>query len=490
MVMRFIILCMLMPMFLFSGEFSASVNRTQVDLTGGFTLTLTLKDASAKTSPSIESIMQAFQINSQQQTSNTSFINGKISSSISWKFLLTPRKEGEITIPSISIDSSDGTLITQPITIQVVKGIKNNNEDASNSETVSVTTSVSNEKPYKNEPIFYTLKLSSKQTLVNLQTQKFQIDDAIVELLDEPKIYEKIENGNRIGVIEFNYLLTPLKTGPLRIPSQTIQGGIPVIRKSSFRSIFDDEFDPIAYMQGFDQIKPFVVITEETILEVQPAVAGIIPWLPAKSLTVKEIWDDSQPIQEGEFFTRNFIIEAEGINSSQLPSLNDVQVDKGQAKVYADKPELSDEVKFGKVASTRKEQYTIIPLQAGSLILPEISITWWDVTENERRVTSVPARKLEVMPAVDNAVVSSIPLMKNEEEPAALVQRQDSLWIHVLIGLLVSLVIIAFIWVILLQKRMNRLLQPKEQPKVFVNKPKVAEIKKDKKEKLNDLNPT
>ena len=68
---RLIFLFLLLPSFLLSGEFVASVSRNPINVNESFTLTLTLKDASARGSPSITPLKNSFYINSQQQSLNT-----------------------------------------------------------------------------------------------------------------------------------------------------------------------------------------------------------------------------------------------------------------------------------------------------------------------------------------------------------------------------------------------------------------------------------
>lgn len=492
MVARLLFLFLVSPFLLVAGEFTATVSRNQVNLGEGVTLTLTLKDASAKENPSIVPLLKQFHLNSQQQFSNTNIINGKMTSSVSWKYVLLPQAEGEAVIPSITINTSSGILETRPVTIQVVKGQTANEE--SNAELVNLTTHLSKENPYKNEPVFFTIRLVSKQAMVNVQVDKFAIEDAILEADGNPRVSEGIIDGARIVVIEFNYLITPLKAGNIKIPSIVVQGAIPLKRKSAGRLFFDDDFDPFSLMQGFDQLKPFALVTSEANLEVQEPVADVNPWLPAKSLTIEEIWDPAQKLQAGEFFTRGFKITAEGINSSHLSNLNELQSSDSRFKLYADKPEMTDDTAGRVVKSSRKEQYTLIPQQAGRVTLPEIAVTWWNVDTNQKVVTRIPARTLDILPA-EQIAMNSKPIPKdNLEEPRLQeVNSELNLLLYGVIGVLGVLLLGVVIWVITLQKKMARILNPAAAVKPVLK----AVVRKDsdyapksKHEKLTDLNPT
>jgi hypothetical protein len=504
MVTRLIFLFLLLQSFLFSGEFTANVSRNQINLGESVTLNLTLKNASAKGNPFFDPLKKSFFIHSQQQTFNTVMINGQVTSSTTWKLTLLPQKEGEVQIPPISIDTSNGTLSSEPVMIRVVKGTAIDSTNPIDTYGMTLTSEVTNAKPYKNETFIYTVRLTSKSDLANIKMQKINIEDAIVETNGEPKIDERIVDGIRVGVIEYSYLVTPLKAGPLKLPPTTIQGMMPIARKNHFGSLFDDDFDHFSILQGFNQFKPFALTTEEVVLDIQPPIPGLIPWLPARSLRIEEIWNESQSLQSGEPFTRVFNISAEGIKSNQLPSLNDLQVDNQLFKIYADKPELGDEVKEGNLKSYRKEQYTIIPQQSGILTLPEISVVWWDVTKKETVLSRIPSRTLQVLPALENRQKSQMASAMEDASTASepqigVIQRNPILF--ALIAGLVILLFGAIFWGIALQKKITRLTEPvmqsksnqpdkpEKRPQDKVSKKKKSSIN-DKNIKLQDLNPT
>lgn len=123
MVRHWIFLFLLMPFFLFSGEFTATVNRTQINEGESLVLQLTLKDATAKGIPVLNSLRKSFLIHSQQQASNTVVVNGSATSSVTWKITLIPQEVGNLEIESISIDTSEGRLSSEPIVIHVMEGI-------------------------------------------------------------------------------------------------------------------------------------------------------------------------------------------------------------------------------------------------------------------------------------------------------------------------------------------------------------------------------
>ena len=501
MVRLILVFLWLLPSMIFAVEFSASVNKNPVNLDESFQLTLTLKDESAYGLPSLGLLKNTFKISSQQQSMSTVLMNGQITTSLIWRIDLTPQKEGETIIPSISLETSSGVLNTAPIKIQVVRG-KPVDQESLNRNKITISPEFNKTKPYKNEPILFTIKIISLEDLTNVSIQKFHVDDAIVEHNESPKIVTKIINGMQANVIEFTYILTPLKSGSLKIPSISVQGSILERRKQEKGSTWADDFEPL-FMKSA-RLKPFHVLSKEVSLDIQPPVEGIEPWLPARSLDIEEIWDPSQKLKAGEPLVRSFKIKAVGISSSQLPTLDNSQSNEDTVKIYADKPVVSEEVKQGVIYSERKEQYTLIPQTSGNITLPEISVTWWDVTKNQKSIVTIPARILQIAPTVETPKSSVIASTEKDLAATPGIQKEKSYLtqlLYVLIGGLGLSLLAAFFWILALQRKITHMAErtkPEKDLKNTVkkvndsqNKPTVQpQPKKDKNEKLPDLNPT
>lgn len=482
MVARFLIYVFLLPpLALFSGEFTARVNRNQVPLGESFTLSLTLTDVSAKESPSTSALKNTFIIHSQNQSSNTIITNGTMSSSTTWQYTLIPQKDGTLRIPSIKVETREGTLASNPIDIKVAKRTESSGSNSLEDSGMVLTARVTKTKPYKNEPIAYTVTLVSKQNLANLKMQKMTIEDAIIDVTGDPEIEEKIIDGVSVKTIEINYIVTPLKAGKLTIPSSIIQGGILVRKKSRLGSIFDNDFDHFSMMRQFDRLEPFALATEEVTLDVQPPVSGVTPWLPAHSLKIEEIWDNEQTFQVGEPITRSFKLNAEGVKASQLPGLNDLQIGSQSYKIYADKPEMEDQIINGFINSYRKEQYTIIPQQPGPLTLPEITVPWWDVTRHAIAYARLPSRTLEILPASvsdkKSDLTSDTEVTTPPPQQPVVVTKTNPLLYALIAGLAILLLFVVF-WGITLQRKITQLSEdPEKAPQRKKEKPLPVHLK-------------
>jgi hypothetical protein len=465
-----------------AGEFTATVDRNSDASGENFTLELALSNAKAKDAPDTTPLSKSFIIASQGQSSNTTIINGSVTTSTGWELTLIPKTVGNLTIPPISIETSDGTLITQPITMDVGKASALPSQSQNGQTTITAHASTLN--PYKGQPIFYTVKIVARGNVADLSLDDLKVENAIVENQGKPRISDAEENGRPVKVIETRYIITPLDSGKITIPPVLLQGRMEVEGHDpiddAFRQMDSDPFSMLQHMNrmgGFMNVKPFSLASNEVQLDVKPAAAAIDPWLPLTSLKIQENLDDTQGAKVGEPINRKITLVADGATGKQLPSL-EPQQNNGDFKVYADKPVTEESIKGDSIIGTRKESYSLIPLKSGKLVLPEIKVPWWDIRNNRIAYASLPARTIDVLPglAVQGQTPASImqqPAPAVEQQSAAspearppVVAPQTS-WkippvLYAAIGVLFLMLLSAVFWAIRLQRRVSSLSESKE----------------------------
>ena len=118
-------------------------------------------------------------------------------------------------------------------------------------------------------------------------------------------------------------------------------------------------------------------------------------WLPARKLALEESWSSApEQLRAGESITRTIRLRGEGLQGAQLPPLLTPVVEG--VKFYPDQPSIEDvEIDTG-LLGTREDSIAIVPTQAGSLILPEVRIPWWDTDAGAVRYAVLPAREIQV----------------------------------------------------------------------------------------------
>jgi len=91
--------------------------------------------------------------------------------------------------------------------------------------------------------------------------------------------------------------------------------------------------------------------------------------------------------------TRTLIVEAEGVQESQLPELEVLPADG--IRQYPDQPELAREITQRGLQARRTERYAVIAQAEGRPMLPGLVLPWFDVTEGIWQAATLPPRELD-----------------------------------------------------------------------------------------------
>ncbi|MCB1590882.1 MAG: protein BatD [Alphaproteobacteria bacterium] len=397
-----------------AATFEAQVDRTTIYRGESFTLTLTLSGAQQSITPDFGPLRKDFQVRTQGQSSSVNMFNGSFSSAVTWQIVLLPKNTGDIIIPSISVQTGLGVLKTQPLRVTV--SAKPSPVASSKDRDVYVTANLSTKNPSLNAPMVYTLRLVASKPVSEITHGDLKIDNAIVELQGDPKVYDTVTGGKNVSVVELRYLITPLKPGIITIPSYVFQGMVSGDRPRRPTQMFDPfsnrAQDPFAVLQDFGVFdallgQPFTLMTDEVVLNVSGAQANMDPWLPAQGLQISDFLDGEKNAKVGEPFTRRLTLVVNGNTGSVLPSLEDRAAPEAFFSVYAEKPEAGMNItEDGTVTGWREEAYTLVPKYGGDLVLPEIKVPWWDIKNSKVAYASVPARTIKVEGAPAPAAVS------------------------------------------------------------------------------------
>lgn len=410
----------------FAASFTATVDRTNVTAGESLTLQLGLSGASPKGTPDFSPLNKDFTVHSTGKSSQTTIVNGKMSSSMNWQTILIPKKQGAITIPALTIDSDAGTLKSQPVKINVAKpGTLAQNTQGRTA--VFVDTQVSKTEPYKNEPVLLTAKLIARKSISDVALPDLSIPDAVIERQGEPQVYDAALQGQNVKVVEAHYLVTPLQDGVIKIPGVTFQGNVESgKRQDPFAGHMGGRFgDPFGMFEdfgafpGFSSFKPFAISGQDITLNVKPPAAPMNPWLPASALKLSDQWEGLEGAKVGEPLTRKVTITADSLSATALPSLENQIDPQGAFKIYADKPVTEEKMSANgqSINSIRVESYTLIPQKSGAVTLPEMKLDWWDVNSNTIATASVPAKTINVKQAAVQPQAIQTPKLLSVESP-------------------------------------------------------------------------
>ncbi|MDJ0812280.1 MAG: BatD family protein [Woeseiaceae bacterium] len=353
------------------------VDRADIELNESFTLEV-ISDEIIDVQPNISVLEQDFFVGQGSQLSNTTIVNGQIRRSKTWTYVLMPRRAGDITIPAISVGSEQ----SEPLMIKVSEPTYAPPGQAE----VFVTAEVDFDEAYVQAQVLLSVKIyrSVATRQPALRDPTVSGVEVLSELAGDDRSYEAIIDGTAYNVVERVYALYPQESGTIAISPAKFEARVLRNGRITGRKVFESE--------------PLSV----TILPIpeRPADYPDAAWLPAKDLELSEDWSrDVAEVKAGEPLTRRVSISALGQLETQIPAL-DPPATPG-INVYPDKPDLTRTIEAGGIRGMRSDQYAMIGVTAGTVVLPALDVPWWNTRTGEWEVATLPERTIAVLPSAE-----------------------------------------------------------------------------------------
>lgn len=389
----------------------ARVGQDRVVLGDPVTLELRLDGDTANARPDLSPLEADFDILGTSQSSQTSIVNGAVSSSRSWIVRLAPRKTGKLTIPAIEV----GGERTRPLTVEVLDPASVPRGDLA-SVGIQLDVVVPEGPHYVQQEIPVTVRIMDALGLRQGRLTPLQLEGAAVRQAGEDRVTQQTWQGRPVRVLERTYLVTPERDGTLTIPPLTLRGSVPdpnARRSGPFgRDPFADMrqrfgFPDLGNFGGFggsifdDFMAPMREVTARSLpvaLEVAPRPAGVDGWfLPARDVQLRASWETDPPrFAVGEATTRTVQILAVGAAQNQVPELEFADVPG--ARIYVDRSDVRETPTPDGSATIRQYRISVVPTQAGKVTLPEVTLEWFDVESGERKTARLAAETIDVAP--------------------------------------------------------------------------------------------
>lgn len=237
----------------------------------------------------------------------------------------------------------------------------------------------------------------------------FDLPGAIVTLPDQGSLnLNDTIGGETFAGIQRSYVITPLQAGEFTLPPARIS--------------FTYAATPGQQTQGAVTLPP------QAILVRMPA--GAEGALLASGLTLTQSLDrDPANLKVGDTLTRTVTIAANGIQAMMIPPPDFEAVDG--ATVYPQQPVLQDESKdrAGLVGAKRTDKVIYRFDKAGDVVLPALTLDWFDPVANRRATASAPEIAVTVAAAAafQTPIAPEIPV---PAEPAPHLTKAD--WLKLL----------------------------------------------------------
>ncbi len=403
-----------------AAEFTASVNKNPVSEGERFQITFTIEGSGSNFDPPS---FRNFRVLSGPSTSQSmQMINGNITRSISYSYVLQADKQGEFEIGPASIVSNGKKLKTNTINMKVVppterQKAERQRERQQQQEALELIGDnlfaklyVNKKNVYQGEQITATLKLFKHPELSMADYEEPKLPSYngfwTHELTDSRRTqweYENV-NGKRFNSIVIKkVILLPQQTGKLTIEPMEMKTVIRLHVQSKRRSFFDDPFDRST--KDFDN----TVRSNRATINVKPLPGGEPEsFTGAVGDMEMKAWLDKTKIKANNPVNLKIQISGEG----NLKLISPFELDlPSDIEVYD--PNIVDDVRVSGSKFTGKKtfEYTLIPRREGRYEIEPIEFTYFDLNKkkyitqtSERFVLNVQKGK----PGEETTVISGV----------------------------------------------------------------------------------
>ena len=373
-----------------NAQFQAGVDRTQVGSGEQFTLQLTLTNAGTGGGKNLQlPDLSKFHIMSgPNQSSSMQIINGAVSSSVTYSYILQPKEVGKFTIGPASIDVGGVTMTSAPVAIEVVKGSARPKQAAGGQDDVAaqigdnlfLRATVDRSHVVQGEQINLVFKLYMRVTVATYGMDKSPTMTGFWgEDVEAPKnILANPETVNgkqfRVGIVK-RMALFPTQPGNLEIGPMEVQTTVQVQDRRSadpFESFFRDPFGrQVNYMVRSEPIK---IKVDPLPPDPPPDFKGAVGQF-AMSTTV-----DKKSTRTNEAI--NLKVTVSGTGNIKLIESPAVEL-PADFEQYT--PKVSDNINRtgDRVSGSKTFEYLLIPRYPGGKVIKPVTFSYYDPAKRE-----------------------------------------------------------------------------------------------------------
>ena len=327
-------------------------------------------------------------------------IQGEISHSTRWRVVLLPKRSGEFTIPSFTLQG----LSTDPITLQILESTGKTGSRAN--QELFLQASFDQTELHVQQLSYYQVTIYFNGDLQRGSLSEPKMDDASIIQIGQDTEGSELVNGIRYRTITRRYAITPQRSGSFTITPPTFSGEM-IDRDSARYNYFAPTKTVVQQAQPIDV----------TVLPIPDNFPG--DWLVAGLVTLNEEWSpDLSTLKQGEPVTRIITLSAVDVAENQLPDLR--QGYPEGIKLYQEQPQAKSAERKGRLVAQKVFTTAVIANKAGDIALPEIRLPWWNSQTNSLQYASIPARTLQVAASAElSAAAATAPLAANPALPAS-----------------------------------------------------------------------
>ncbi len=381
----------------------ASVDDTQIGVGETVQLTLTY-DGITTSEPDLTPLERNFDILGSSTSTSLQIGTGGSAESTEVVLTLSPKRTGQLTIPSITWDGESSA----PLALTVVgpgapPATGAAGAGASPSGGVFIETSATPTHPYVQAAVRVTVRIYTSKQLYHGSLDFPASAAALVRKLGSDTYSSAVRDGRSYQVITRQYLLFPMHSGKLSLPGPELDAEVATRRSSSWNP-FGNFFGGLV-----QSMRPIRVQGIPIALSVSPRPPGAAGsyWLPAQNLTLAAQWQSGTQATAGNPLTVALDLQAVGLTAAQLPDLSSLLHLPAGLKAYPDQARLDNTIQGNMLVGTRDQTIALIADRPGRYTLQGLEVSWWDTVDNRLRTATLPPQTLTILPGAGGMTASA-----------------------------------------------------------------------------------
>lgn len=394
----------------------AETDENEVDMGDTVTLKVEIRGGSAMTTPEIPPLGN-FDVIGRSSTNSVEIVNGEMSVSKTFLYLLSPRKAGDFSIGPIKVyiegkeysagvlrvrvnnenGSSPGhspggpsTYQTQPDPFATMpqgpaQGFPPQQQqqnpqgwpnmpgpapgyDDKKYDTTFVTAEVDRKEAYVGQQILYTFRLYTAVSISNAQLSLPEFKDFFSEELIKERKFETQLGGRRYAVNEWRFAIFPTKPGTLHLDETKVKGMVPIpMRRGPFDDPFFQSFSTQQRVQNFSA--PGIDIEAKALPAPPSDFTGLVGSFAMSSSLSKD------SVGLGETTQLKIEISGKGnLREASLPDLKELEY----FKVYPSKPEVKLDRSIQGLSGKKIFEYALVAERPGTTNVPAQEFSYFN----------------------------------------------------------------------------------------------------------------
>ncbi len=392
------------------GTFIASAEPSQIAAGEQFRVTFTFdgSDYNSVRDFKAPDFGQFVVISGPNQSTNMQWVNGKMSASIGYTYILYARQSGKITIGSATIEYKGKKLKSEPIQIEVSQGKPKQQQSQSNQSAVEagdnliIKAFADKQRVRQGEQLSVTFKLYTRVSVTGYNLAKAPTFDGFwsedFEMPKQPTQTTEVLNGKQYRTVVIKKTaLFATQAGSLKIAPLEARCAVQVQSKRRSNDPFDQFFNDPFFQQvqtvNMDvKSNPLTIIVDPIPTNAPSGFSGAIGRFAFNASV------DTRNVKAGDPITLR--VSVLGSGNIKLVTLPKPQL---PADMESYDPKISEEISRdgGIIRGKKTAEYLLIPRNAGQRVLEPMQFVYFDLDKKEYVALHSPKFEFSIAPGKD-----------------------------------------------------------------------------------------